>query len=274
MSIEYKLVSRQNHVQDSIIRIGENIFGGENFVIIAGPCAVESEAQINETAEFLSTAGIRMMRGGAFKPRTSPYSFQGLGLKGLQLLAGAGERYGLSIVTEAMDIVAIEQVAEYADMIQIGSRNMQNFPLLKAAGKINRPVLLKRGLSATIDELLLAAEYIFDAGNEQVILCERGVRGFNDHTRNMLDISAIPILQKLSHLPVIADPSHASGRSDLVVPLSRAAVAIGAHGLMIEVHPNPQAALSDSAQSLDFSEFQNLIKEIEPFLPTSGSSHD
>lgn len=270
MSVEYKLASRQKQQEDTIIRIGESVFGGDHFTIIAGPCAVESETQIDETAAFLAQAGIRMMRGGAYKPRTSPYSFQGLGQKGLQLLSGIKTKYGLNIVTEAMDIVAIDEVAEYADMIQIGSRNMQNFPLLKAAGKMNKPILLKRGMAATIDEFLLAAEYILDAGNAQVVLCERGVRGFNDYTRNMLDIGAIPLLQKLSHLPVIADPSHAAGRSDLVAPLSRAAAAIGAHGLMIEIHPRPQNALSDGPQSLNFSQFNDLLKTVKPFLHMAG----
>lgn len=273
MSKEYRLVSREHKKDDTLVRVGRNIFGAGHFVLIAGPCAVESAEQMNETAAFLSSCGVSLMRGGAFKPRTSPYSFQGLGRQGLHILSEAAGLHGLSVVTEAMDIVAIEDVAEYADMIQIGSRNMQNFPLLKAAGKIGKPVLLKRGMSATIDEFLLAAEYILNAGNDQVVLCERGVRGFNDYTRNMLDISALPLLQRLSHLPVIVDPSHASGRSDLVIPLSRAAVAIGAQGLMIEIHPNPPEALSDSAQALSFAEFRRLIRETGPLLSLREATH-
>ena len=272
MSVEYKLASRQNRSEDTLITLGGQIIGGKHFTIIAGPCAVESEAQIDETAAFLAENGIGLMRGGAYKPRTSPYSFQGLGERGLEILAAAGAKYGLRIVTEAMDIVAIERLAENADMIQIGSRNMQNFPLLKAAGKINKPILLKRGLSATINEFLLAAEYILEAGNESIVLCERGGRGFNEYTRNVLDIGAIPLLQQLSHLPVIADPSHAAGRSDLIAPLSRAAAAIGAHGLMIEVHPHPDKALSDGNQSLNFSQFEALLKTIKPFSYLAGES--
>ncbi len=259
----YKLASRANHPKDTLVTVGDCQFGGPYYEVIAGPCAVESKNQLMETAAFLSSRGVKIMRGGAFKPRTSPYEFQGLGLEALEYLAAAKKKYNLMILTEAMDVVSIKTVAKYADMIQIGSRNMQNFPLLKAAGKIGKPVLLKRGLSATIQEFILAAEYILKEGNRDVVLCERGVRSFNDYTRNMLDISAVPILKSLTHLPVIIDPSHAAGRTDLISPLSKAAAAVDAHGIIVEVHPAPHEALSDGAQSLSFEQFDDLRKDLQ-----------
>ena len=243
-----KLASRDK-VRQTVIAVGEVAFG-RDFVVIAGPCSVESERQTIETAQAVKAAGADMMRGGAFKPRTSPYSFQGLGLQGLKILAKAREETGLPIVTEVLDPRDVSWVAEFADVLQIGARNMQNFPLLMAAGRIERPVMLKRGISATIEEWLNAAEYIYKEGNHRVILCERGVRGFDSATRNLYDVAAVPLVQRLSHLPIIVDPSHAAGDAAFVTALSRAAVAVGADGLLVEVHPDPRKALSDGEQSM------------------------
>ncbi|MCB0283288.1 MAG: bifunctional 3-deoxy-7-phosphoheptulonate synthase/chorismate mutase [Calditrichaeota bacterium] len=258
----YKLASRDFHPADTIVSVGNTRFGGKDFSIIAGPCSVESKEQIDKSAEFLSSRGIKLLRGGAFKPRTSPYAFQGLGLEGLKFLKDAAERYNMKVVTEAMDMLTLDDVIAYTDIIQIGARNMQNYPLLKAVGRASKPVLLKRGLSATLDELLLSAEYILNEGNQNVILCERGVRTFDTHSRNTLDITAVPVLNEQTHLPLIIDPSHATGNRGRVIPLSKAAIAIGANGLMVEVHPDPPKAMSDGAQSLNFDQFDELLKQL------------
>ncbi len=266
----YALASRALHRSKSVVRVGGVEIGGPAVVVIAGPCAIESERQVFATAHAVAAAGARILRGGAFKPRTSPYSFQGLGQKGLELLAAAGREHGLPIVTEVVAPEDVELVARHADMLQIGARNMQNFRLLSAAGESGRPVLLKRGLVATLDELLLAAEYVLDAGDPDVVLCERGIRTFARETRNTLDLAAIPLLQERSHLPVIADPSHGTGLRALVPPLSRAALAAGADGLMVEVHPDPSQALSDGTQSLTFEDFARLMLELGPLASTLG----
>jgi 3-deoxy-7-phosphoheptulonate synthase len=258
----YKQVSREWKPDSTIVRLpGGLTIGGDEVVVMAGPCSVESETQILEAARAVREAGATVLRAGAFKPRSSPYSFQGLGHAGLRLLARAREETGLLIVTEAMDGEGMEAVAETADIIQIGARNMQNYSLLKRAGRAGKPVLLKRGLSATIQELLLSAEYVLAEGNPNVILCERGVRGFDPATRNLLDLSAIAVVHGLSHLPIIADPSHGTGHRDMVIPMARAAVAGGADGLLVEVHPTPDRALSDGAQSLYPEQFERLMKE-------------
>lgn len=266
ISAPYKLVSRELRRSSSIVRAAGREFGGGTFGVIAGPCSVETERQIVETAEGVAAAGAVLLRGGAFKPRTSPYDFQGLELEGLKLLAKAGRRTGLGVVTELMSEEQVGVVAEYADMIQIGARNMQNFALLKAVGRQKRPVLLKRGLSATIKELLMSAEYIAAYGNANIILCERGIRTFETATRNTCDISAIPVLNELTHLPVILDPSHAVGKRSLVPAIARAAVAVGADGLIVEVHPRPEEALSDGAQSLNLTQFRGMMRELEPYI--------
>ena len=259
----YKQVSREWREEDTVIRIANGTtIGGREIAVMAGPCAVEGESQILEIAHQLRERGATVLRAGAFKPRTSPYAFQGLGVQGLEYLARAREATGMAIVTEALDPEGLEVVAEYADIVQIGARNMQNYPLLRKAGRAGRPVLLKRGLSATIDELLLAAEYILSEGNGEVILCERGVRSFDTHTRNLLDLTAIPVVQALSHLPIIADPSHGTGLRAKVIPMARAAVAAGADGLIVEVHPEPTRALSDGAQSLYPDQFSELMTQI------------
>ena len=259
----YKQVSREWKEEDTLVELPNGtVVGGERIVLMAGPCAVESREQILESAHRLREMGATVLRGGAFKPRTSPYSFQGLGEKGLELLAEAREQTGMATVTEALDPEGADLVAEYADIIQIGARNMQNYALLRRAGQLGKPVLLKRGMSATIDELLLAAEYVLNEGNDRVILCERGVRSFDTHTRNLLDLSAIPVVQALSHLPIIADPSHGTGLRSKVTPMARAAVAAGADGLMVEVHPRPDHALSDGAQSLYPEQFDELMTQI------------
>jgi 3-deoxy-7-phosphoheptulonate synthase len=258
----YKLVSRETKPEDTAIQIGESIIGKGHLTIIAGPCAVESREQAMTIAEHVKTAGAHLFRGGAFKPRTSPYSFQGLGEEGLKILAEVRERTGLPVVTEVMDFQTFDLVEHYADIVQIGTRNMQNFSLLKRAGESYRPILLKRGMAATIEEWLMAAEYIMAEGNHQVILCERGVRTFVHHSRNTLDLSAIPVVKKESHLPIVVDPSHAAGRRDQVLPLSRAAAAASAHGLMVEVHHQPELALSDGAQSLYPEQFAKLCKQV------------
>jgi 3-deoxy-7-phosphoheptulonate synthase len=262
----FKLASRTFKSKDSIYDIGGIKIGGENFLTIAGPCAVESKEQVLETALFLKEKGVKFLRGGAYKPRTSPYSFQGLKEEGLKILKEVSEETGLKIVTEVMDTREVELVSRYADVLQIGTRNMQNFALLKEVGKLHKPVLLKRGLSATYKEFLMSAEYIISEGNNQVILCERGIRTFTDETRNTLDISAIPVIKRYSHLPIIIDPSHASGDWRYVAPLSKAAVAAGADGLIIEVHPDPKNALSDGKQSLNFEQFSELMDQIKALL--------
>lgn len=258
----YKLVSREVHPEDSVFKVGDASIGEGTLMLIAGPCAIESEEQALTIARHVKNAGAHLFRGGAFKPRTSPYSFQGLEEKGLEILAKVREETGMPVVTEAMDHEVYDRVEETADMVQIGARNMQNFTLLRRAGRSRKPVLLKRGLSATVDEWLMAAEYILEGGNNQVILCERGVRTFTRHSRNTLDLSAIPVVNKESHLPIVVDPSHAAGRRHQVLPLSRAAVAVGAQGLMIEVHHAPEEALSDGAQSLPPAEFETLCRQI------------
>jgi 3-deoxy-7-phosphoheptulonate synthase len=259
----YKQVSREWRNEPTIVTLENGTrIGGTDVVLMAGPCSVESEEQILGTAHFLREAGATVLRGGAFKPRTSPYAFQGLGRKGLELLALARAETGLAIVTEALEPDTVEVVAEFADIIQIGARNMQNYPLLRRAGKTGKPILLKRGLAATINELLLSAEYILAEGNEQVILCERGIRGFDEHTRNLLDLTAIPVVHSLSHLPIIADPSHGTGVRAKVTPMARAAVAAGADGLLVEVHPHPDRALSDGVQSLWPEQFTELVDQV------------
>ena len=258
----YKQVSREWKPEATVIRLpGGLTIGGDEVVVMAGPCSVESERQILEAARAVRESGAAVLRAGAFKPRSSPYSFQGLGRAGLRLLARAREETGLLIVTEAMDAEGLDQVVEVADIVQIGARNMQNYSLLKHAGRSGKPVLLKRGLSATIQELLLSAEYILAEGNPQVILCERGVRGFDTATRNLFDLSAVAVVHGLSHLPIVADPSHGTGHRDMVIPMARAAVAAGADGLLIEVHPNPERALSDGAQSLYPEQFERMMRE-------------
>ncbi len=268
----YKLASREFHPRNTVIRVGGATIGGEEFVVIAGPCAVESREQLLETARAVKAAGAHILRGGAFKPRTSPYAFQGLGEEGLRFLAEAREETGLPVVTEVMDPQQVPLVASYADILQVGARNIQNYALLHAVGESRMPVLLKRGMMSTVEELLMAAEYILSHGNYQVILCERGIRTFEPYTRNTLDISAVPLLKQLSHLPVIVDPSHASGRWELVEPLSCAALAAGADGLIIEVHPRPEEALSDGAQSLKPERFARLVERLRALAAAAGRS--
>jgi len=263
VSHSYKQVSREWKEENTIVTLPNGTrIGGTEVALMAGPCAVESEEQILGIAETLAGMGATILRGGAFKPRTSPYSFQGLGVKGLELLAKARDETGMAIVTEAMDVGTADEVAEYADILQVGARNMQNYPLLRKVGRIGKPILLKRGLSATIEELLLAAEYVVAEGNPNVILCERGVRSFDTQTRNLLDLTAIPVVKSLCHLPIIADPSHGTGIRAKVTPMARAAVAAGADGLMVEVHPDPNRALSDGAQSLYPEQFRELLDQI------------
>lgn len=268
----YKLASREFHPEDTVIKIGDLTIGGNELQVMAGPCAVESREQMLEVAEIVKASGARILRGGAFKPRTSPYSFAGLEEVGLQYMAEAREKTGLKIVSEVMDPRSVALVAEYCDIVQIGARNMQNFNLLREVGKINKPVLLKRGLSATIEEWIMAAEYVLSGGNEQVILCERGVRTFETFTRNTLDLSAVPIIKNLTHLPIIVDPSHATGKWNLVEPMSRAAIAAGADGLMIEVHPDPLHALSDGPQSLKPHKFNAVMQELQKMAQAMGKT--
>lgn len=258
----YKLVSREFYPEDSVVDVDGVKIGGDDFVIMAGPCSVESREQCLTIAESVAKSGAKILRGGAYKPRTSPYSFQGLKEDGLKILAEARDKFGLKIVTEAIDTETIDMVADYTDIIQIGARNMQNYSLLIKAGRLNKPVLLKRGMSATVEELLMAAEYIMSEGNKNVILCERGVRTFANHTRNTLDLSAVPFVKRTSHLPIIVDPSHGTGKKEKVIPLSRAAIAVGADGLIIEVHNDPANALSDGPQSLTPDMFERLVKEM------------
>jgi 3-deoxy-7-phosphoheptulonate synthase len=268
----FKLASLEFKEQTSRVEVGSAMFGGEQVVIIAGPCAVENEEQMLATARAVKKAGASMLRGGAFKPRTSPYAFQGLEEEGLKILKKVSREVGIPFVTEVVNPLDVELVAEYADMLQIGARNMQNFPLLKEVGKTHQPVILKRGLAATIEEWLMAAEYILSEGNFQVVLCERGIRTYETSTRNTLDLSAIPSVKRLSHLPIIADPSHGTGKRQLVIPLGRAAIAAGADGLIIEVHPDPEHALSDGPQSLTFEGFEKLMGDIRPVAQAVGRS--
>ncbi|OPL09192.1 MAG: 3-deoxy-7-phosphoheptulonate synthase [Firmicutes bacterium ML8_F2] len=263
ISRPFKLAGREFHPENTVIKIGDLTIGDTELVIMAGPCAIEDEEQLIQAAVAVKKAGARILRAGAFKPRTSPYSFQGLEQQGLQFLNRVREKTGLLIVTEVMDQFTVDEVAECADIVQVGARNMQNYFLLRELGRIRKPVLLKRGLSATIEEWLMAAEYILSGGNYDVILCERGIRTFEPYTRNTLDLSAVPLVKQLSHLPVIVDPSHGTGLSALVPAMSKAALAAGADGLMIEVHPNPPEALSDGPQSLTPDQFQVLVKELK-----------
>jgi len=269
----YKLASRAFRPEGTVVDLGKGVkVGGTEVVVAAGPCAVESATQIDSVAESVARLGAKLLRGGAFKPRSSPYSFQGLGEAGLKLMREAADRNGLLVVTEVMDPSQVALVLGYADLMQVGARNMQNYHLLRALGEIRKPVLLKRGMSATIEELLLSAEYILSGGNYDVILCERGIRTFETATRNTLDIAAIPVIKKLSHLPIFADPSHGTGRRDKVAPMARAAVAAGADGLLIEVHPDPEHALSDGAQSLFPEQFAKLMDELRIIAPAVGRS--
>ena len=270
VSHAYKLVSREVKTEDSIVKVGDVPVGGRELTIVAGPCAVESREQTLIVARAIKAAGAHILRGGAFKPRTSPYSFQGLGEEGLRILAEAREATGLPVVTEALDNEGVDLVERYADAIQIGARNMQNFSLLKRAGKAKKPVLLKRGLSATLEEFLMSAEYILSEGNYAVILCERGVRTFSDFSRNTLDLSIVPAVKQLSHLPIFVDPSHGTGRRDKVAPLSRAAAAVGADGLIIEVHHDPARALSDGPQSITPDSFGALVRDLGQIAPVIG----
>ncbi len=266
----YKLASREFAADPTRIPLGDVEVGGRGVVVVAGPCSVEGGDMLRETAARVRTAGAHGIRGGAFKPRSSPYSFQGMGQPGLELLVDVRNTHGLPVVTEVMDTRQVELVAGYADVLQIGTRNMQNFNLLTEVGRVQRPVLLKRGMSATIKDLLMSAEYIMQQGNSQVILCERGIRTFETATRNTFDLAAIPVLKRETHLPVIADPSHAGGRRDLVAPLAFAAIAAGADGLLVEVHPDPESAWSDGDQSLDFGEFERLMGQLVPFAEAAG----
>jgi 3-deoxy-7-phosphoheptulonate synthase len=270
VSKPYKLASREFHPQDTVINISDITIGGKEIVVMAGPCAVENEEQLMATAKAVKAAGATVLRGGAFKPSTSPYHFRGLGVKGLMLLAQAARETGLLAITEVMSPQDVDMVAVYADILQIGTRNMQNFNLLEAVSETGKPVLLKRGLSATIQEWLLAAEYILALGNKNLMLCERGIRTFETYTRNTMDVSAIPIIEKVSHLPVIADPSHGTGKWYLVIPLALAAVAAGADGIMVEVHPTPDLALKDGPQSLTFENFNKLMSQLEPVAAAVG----
>ena len=262
VSKPYKLISLDLRPEKTIVRVGDATIGGDELAIIAGPCAIESRAQAFAVAEAVRRSGARFFRGGAYKPRTSPYAFQGLGEEGLRILADIRDAYGLKIVTEALDEAGVDLVEKYGDMIQIGARNMQNFSLLRRAGRAKLPVLLKRGLSATLDEWLLAAEYVMAEGNYQIVLCERGIRTFAQHTRNTLDLAAIPAVRRISHLPVIVDPSHGTGKNFMVTPLARAGVAVGADGLIVEVHDQPEYALSDGAQALTLEQYEDLVREV------------
>lgn len=258
----YKLASREFQETDTIVRVGEVRIGGPAFTVIAGPCSIESEEQMMESGYAAKKAGAKILRGGAFKPRTSPYSFQGMEEEGLKLLRKVGDKMGMPVVTEVMNTMDVDLVEQYSDILQIGARNIQNFALLKAVGHCHKPVLLKRGMMTTIEELLMSAEYILSEGNGQIILCERGIRTFETATRNTLDISAVPVLKELTHLPVIVDPSHAAGYAKYVLPLARAAVAVGAHGIIVEIHPEPEKAFSDGAQSLRPEQFYRLMDEV------------
>jgi len=266
----YKLASKEHHSQKTIIKIGDVVIGNGDFTVIAGPDSVETEEQIIESAKIMKANGVKIMRASAFKPRTSPYSFQGLGIEGLKLLRKAGDEVGILVETEVMDVRDVPIAAEYADILRVGARNMQNFDLLKEMGKVKCPIILKRGMSATIKEFLMAAEYIIASGNRNVILCERGIRTFETAYRNTLDLEAVAILKQETHLPVIVDPSHASGKRELVIPLSKASAAVGADGIIVEVHPEPEKALCDGAQSLYPEQLTQLIKEIKPICKAVG----
>jgi 3-deoxy-7-phosphoheptulonate synthase len=269
----YKLASRAFRPEGTVVKLPRGVsIGGTEVIVAAGPCAVESAEQIESIAAAVAKAGARILRGGAFKPRSSPYSFQGMGEEGLRLLRAAGDRHNLDVVSEVMDPSQIALMLPYVDILQVGARNMQNYHLLRALGTVSKPVLLKRGMSATIEEWLLSAEYIMSGGNYNVILCERGIRTFETYTRNTLDIAAIPVVQKLSHLPILADPSHGTGRRDKVPPMARAAVAAGADGLLLEVHNDPEHALSDGAQSLHFQQFEQLMEQLRLIAPAVGRS--
>ena len=272
ISEPYKLAGRTFKPKDTIITIGDVTIGGDEVLVMAGPCSAENPAQVDATAAAVKRAGAKVLRGGAFKPRSSPYSFQGHGEAGLQMLRESGDKYGLKVISEVMDASQIELIGRYCDIYQVGARNMQNFTLLRELGKVRKPVLLKRGLSSTIEEWLMSAEYILSGGNSDVILCERGIRTFETATRNTFDISAIPVVKRLSHLPVVADPSHGAGRRDMVAPLARAAVAAGADGLIIEVHNDPDRALSDGAQSMYPDQFERLLSELRIIAPAIGRS--
>ena len=268
----YKLASRTFKPEPTVVSLGEFRIGGDEVIVMAGPCSAETEEQVEAAAAAVAKAGAKVFRGGAFKPRSSPYSFQGLGEDGLQMMRGACDRHNLKLVSEVMDVSQIELVASYADMLQVGARNMQNYTLLRALGKARTPILLKRGIAATIEEWLLSAEYVLSGGNTDVVLCERGIRTFESYTRNTLDISAIPVIHKLSHLPIVADPSHGTGLRDKVAPMARAAVAAGADGLIIEVHPDPDHARSDGAQSMFPGQFDRLMAELRIIAPAIGRS--
>ena len=272
VSKAYKLASRDVKEEDTVIRFAgtDSAIGGRNLAIIAGPCSIESREQAFAIAEQVAASGAQFFRGGAYKPRTSPYAFQGLGVEALRIMADIRSRFGLRIVTEAIDNETLDLVAEWADVVQIGARNMQNFSLLKRAGQLRKPVLIKRGLSATLEEFLMAAEYVMSEGNYEVILCERGVRTFADHARNTLDLSIIPAVQRLSHLPILVDPSHGTGKRDSVLPMARAAVASGADGILVEVHDHPEKALSDGPQSIYPSQFATMMNELEQIAPVVG----
>lgn len=268
----YKLASRETKHESTIIKVGEVTIGGTKIIMMAGPCAVETEEQIDEAARGIKKAGGHVLRGGGFKPRTSPHAFQGLGRKGVLMLEAAAKKYGLPTVSEVMDVRDLDFMCNHIDILQIGARNMQNFDLLKEVGKARKPALLKRGMSATIKELLLAAEYILMNGNQDVILCERGIRTFEDETRNTLALATVPLVKELSHLPIIVDPSHGTGKPSLILPMARAAVAAGADGIMIEVHPHPETAKSDADQALNLEEFEKIMKQLEPIAKAVGRS--
>ena len=272
VSHSYKLVTREARPEDSVIRVGGVDVGGNGVVVVGGPCAVETVDQTRTIAERIKRAGGQLFRGGAYKPRTSPYSFQGLGEKGLEILARVREEFDLPIVTEAIDEESLKLVEQYADCIQIGARNMQNYSLLKSAGRIRKPVLLKRGMAATLEELLLSAEYIMAEGNLNVILCERGVRTFADHTRNTVDLSVVPAIKRISHLPILVDPSHGTGKRNKVLPMSRAAIAVGADGVLVEVHHKPEEALSDGPQAILPDTFEQLVREVDAIAQVLGRS--
>ncbi|MCX6735060.1 MAG: 3-deoxy-7-phosphoheptulonate synthase [Candidatus Peregrinibacteria bacterium] len=268
----YKLVSKETKHDPSIIEVNGVKIGSNQLAIIAGPCSVESEEQMEEVTRELSKVGVKILRGGAYKPRTGPYSFQGLGKPGLKMMREAADRYGMATITEVLDIRDLDNIAAQSDMIQVGARNMQNFELLKELGKVKKPVLLKRGLSATIEELLLAAEYIMSHGNPQVILCERGIRTFETDTRNTLALATVPLVKELSHLPILVDPSHATGKRSLLEPMSKAAIACGADGICIEVHPNPEKALSDAQQQITPARFAEMLESLKPIIQAVGKT--
>jgi len=270
----FDLVAKTDECRRSVVQVRDIEIGGSDFVVMAGPCAVESETQLLQTAEAVAEAGARILRGGAYKPRSSPYAFQGLGVEGLKILRKAREETGIAIITEVMSEEDVDLIAEYADIMQVGTRSMENFALLEALGGCGRPVLLKRGMTATLEELLRSAQIIAMAGNSQIILCERGIRTFETATRNTLDIAAVPVLKAVSHLPVIVDPSHAAGVRSLVPALSRAAAVVGADGLLVEVHPAPDQALSDGTQSLTFAQFHEMMDDLRPYLALRGEAHE